>query len=61
MGFLARFLLLFVVLSLELFAEKIETFYGEIDVEEPVLIELIQSPAFQRLKWVRQYGVSYYT
>jgi uncharacterized protein len=41
-------------------AELIDTFYGPIDVEEPVLLELIASPGFQRLKQVRQYGVSYY-
>ncbi len=28
---------------------------------EPVLVELIESPAFERLKYVHQYGVSYYT
>lgn len=44
-----------------LFGEKIETFYGSIDVEEPILLELIKCPAFQRLKQVHQYGVAYYT
>jgi HD superfamily phosphohydrolase len=43
------------------FAEKIETFYGTLEVEEPVLLELIKSPAFQRLQFIHQYGVSYYT
>lgn len=42
-------------------AVHIETFYGLIDVEEPVVLELIESPAFQRLKNIHQYGVSYYT
>ncbi len=41
-------------------AAIVETFYGPINVEEPVLLELIESSAFQRLKLVRQYGVSYY-
>jgi uncharacterized protein len=41
-------------------AQQVETFYGLFEVEEPVLLELIDSPAFQRLKAVRQYGVGYY-
>ena len=55
-----RFLLFFFA-SFSLYAEKIDTFYGPIDVEEPVLLELIESPAFQRLKCIHQYGVGYYT
>ena len=43
------------------FAANIETFYGIVDVEEPVLLELIESPAFQRLKYIHQYGVAFYT
>jgi HD superfamily phosphohydrolase len=31
--------------------------YGSVTIDEPVLIELIKSPAFQRLKHIRQYGV----
>jgi HD superfamily phosphohydrolase len=30
-------------------------------VGEPVLIELIESPAFERLKHIHQYGIAYYT
>lgn len=33
------------------------TLYGATDIDEPVLVELIKSPAFQRLKDIRQYGV----
>jgi hypothetical protein len=44
-----------------LFGEKVETFYGTLDVEEPILIELIHSPAVQRLKEINQYGVAYFT
>lgn len=44
-----------------LFAEPVETFYGTFEVEEPVLLELIKSPAMQRLKEIHQYGVAYYT
>jgi hypothetical protein len=44
-----------------LYSEIIETFYGPIEVDEPVLLEIIKSPAMQRLKHIHQYGVSYYT
>jgi HD superfamily phosphohydrolase len=57
-----RFLIIsFFFLSTSLVGRPIETFYGIVEVEEPVLLELIDSPAFQRLKKVHQYGVSYYT
>jgi hypothetical protein len=49
------------LLTLPLFGETIGTFYGPIEVEEPVLLELIGCPAFQRLKEIHQYGVAYYT
>lgn len=42
-------------------AEMVESFYGPIEVNEPVLLELIKCPAFQRLKHIHQYGVAYYT
>lgn len=48
-------------LSYSLCAKQIDTFYGPIDVQEPVLLELIDSSSFQRLKNIHQYGVSYYT
>lgn len=54
-------LLIFLLVSTFVIADKIDTFYGSIEVEEPVLLELIHSPAFQRLKEIHQYGVSYYT
>lgn len=44
-----------------LVAEDIQTFYGPISVEEPIILELIESPAIQRLKKVYQYGDSHYT
>lgn len=47
--------------QLILCAKPYDTFYGSIDVQEPVLIELIESAPFQRLKHIHQYGVSYYT
>lgn len=51
----------FFALSLtSLWSERVETFYGEIEVEEPILVELIHSLAFERLKHLHQYGVSYY-
>lgn len=56
-----KFFLFCLLIPLSLFADKIDTFYGPIDVEEPVLLELIDSPAFQRLKSIHQLGVAYYT
>lgn len=53
-------LLILLFFSFQLFSESIPTFYGEIDVNEPVLLELIHCPAMQRLKHVHQYGISYY-
>ncbi len=61
MAYLARLLLLVVFFQTGLFSETIDTFYGTIEVEEPVLLELIHAPATQRLKSIHQYGVSYYT
>jgi hypothetical protein len=40
---------------------QIDTFYGPIEVQEPVLLELIDAPIFQRLKNIHQYGVAYYS
>ncbi|HEV2601550.1 MAG TPA: HD domain-containing protein [Candidatus Babeliales bacterium] len=54
-------LILFFLIYNPIVADTIETFYGPVDVQEPVLLELITSPAFQRLKGIHQYGVSYYT
>ncbi len=56
-----KHLLFLALFPLLIWGEKIETFYGPIEVEEPVLLELIEHPAFQRLKSIHQYGVSYYT
>jgi uncharacterized protein len=39
---------------------KVSTLYGDFDVHEPVLIELFQSNVIERIKHVRQYGVSYF-
>lgn len=59
---ICRHLLFFsLFLMSALWSEKFETFYGQVQVEEPVLIELIHSPALQRLKSIHQYGVAYYT
>ena len=56
-----RWLSLFFLIPFALYARQIDTFYGSIEVEEPVLLELIESAAFQRLKFIHQYGVAYYT
>src|SRR5690348_2264795 len=53
--------LLFAVFCInKLCSETIQTFYGAIVVNEPILLELIHSPAMQRLKFIHQYGVAYY-
>jgi len=41
--------------------EIVQTFYGPVEVKEPVLLELIHSAPMQRLKQVHQYGIAYYT
>jgi hypothetical protein len=38
---------------------EISTVYGSCFIEEPVLVELIECPAMQRLKDIHQYGISY--
>ena len=48
-------------LCLALEARQIETFYGALEIDEPVLLDLIDSPALQRLQFIHQYGVAYYT
>ncbi|NNM44158.1 MAG: HD domain-containing protein [Chlamydiae bacterium] len=45
----------------DLWAKVIDTFYGPIEVNEPIILDLIESEAMQRLKKVHQYGVAYYT
>lgn len=39
---------------------ELKTEYGDYHVEEPVLIELFESPAFKRLQLIHQYGVCCY-
>lgn len=55
--------LLFLLLWLPclLTARIVDTFYGSFEIQEPILLELIDSPSFQRLKHIHQYGVAYYT
>src|SRR5579872_3610389 len=59
MSRLKTFLLILLVNGL--FCETVHTFYGPLEVEEPVLLELIHSPAFERLRHIHQYGIAYYT
>jgi hypothetical protein len=61
MRFFSWFLMLCLACTLGLFGEKVDTFYGPLEVQEPVLIDLIHSTAVQRLKRIHQYGVSFYT
>ena len=56
-----RFFAFFLLLHCALFSEIINTFYGPLNVDEPVLLELLHSTAVQRLKNIHQYGVAYYT
>lgn len=51
---------LFLLFPLAVWAIPIDTFYGTLEVDEPVLLELIASPPMQRLKEIHQYGVCYY-
>jgi len=44
----------------ELTPITIQTLYGEFIIKEPILIELIHSKTFQRLKHINQYGVTPY-
>lgn len=39
---------------------ELDTVYGSVSVEDPLVVELIESPAFQRLKQINQYGVVNY-
>ena len=50
----------FLLFPLFLSAKLFDSFYGPISVEEPVLIELLEAPAMQRLRAIHQYGASYY-
>lgn len=61
MDMFCKALFVFCILVSSIFGEAVETFYGPIEVSEPVILELIQSPAMQRLKHIHQYGVAYYT
>lgn len=45
------------LLPLSLVADEITTFFGTFDVQDPVILELIQTDAMQRLKRVEQYGI----
>jgi len=56
-----RLFFIAVFFASSLFSKSIETFFGEIEVEEPVILDLIESPSFQRLKHIHQYGIAYYT
>lgn len=50
-------LLCSILLPLSLIADEITTFFGTFDVQDPVILELIQTDAMQRLKRVEQYGI----
>ncbi len=51
-------LLLFLLLTFSLHAKEIPTIYQTFEVQEPVLLELIESPPMQRLKKLHQYGIA---
>lgn len=60
-GYLKIKIFLFLLFAASLAGEIVETFYGPVEVQEPILLELIECPAMQRLKKLHQYGISYYT
>lgn len=39
---------------------NLETIYGNFEINDPVIIELLSHPMMLRLKNIRQYGVNYY-
>lgn len=39
---------------------ELETMYGATSISEPVLLDLIRSDAFMRLKQIRQYGITWF-
>lgn len=41
-------------------AQSINTIYGTFDVDEPVLLELLESQAMQRIKGVKHTGICYF-
>lgn len=61
MTFANKILFVLLIVTSFISARQIDTFYGIIEVDEPVLLELIENPTFQRLKKIHQYGVAYYT
>lgn len=48
-----RFFFIFCFFFISLFGDTIDTFYSSLNVEEAVLLELIQSPGMQRLKYTQ--------
>jgi HD superfamily phosphohydrolase len=40
---------------------EINSLYGRVSIDEPVLIELLNAPAVQRLQQINQYGINFYT
>lgn len=39
---------------------ELSTLYGDLTITEPIILEIIQHPVFERLKNIRQYGVTHY-
>lgn len=39
---------------------NLKTIYGDFEISDPIIIDLLAHPMMQRLKKIRQYGVSYY-
>lgn len=53
-------LLLSVVLTSSVFAHQVTTVFGLLNVQEPVLLELMHSQAMQRIKEVKHTGIGYF-
>jgi HD superfamily phosphohydrolase len=56
-----KFICFFLIYCALLAGETFETLYGKIEIEDPLVLELILSPALQRLKDIDQSGITHYT
>jgi len=55
-----KLLLILIFFNFSVYPLTLDTIYGEFEITEPVLIDLIYSHGMQRLKLIRQYGPFHY-